>query len=79
MVAELYPASTTDPILFHALLSTAAAHQTCLIGSKEPSLEVIRHRGQAIRLLNQKLESPDLIVDDALIATVLLLAVHDVS
>ncbi|RFU36284.1 hypothetical protein B7463_g31, partial [Scytalidium lignicola] len=78
MVAELYPVAMTDPMLFHALLSVTAAHQSCLVGRKEPSTKAIKHRGHAIHMLNGTLRSQDLNLDDVMIATVLLLAVHDV-
>ncbi|KAH8808580.1 fungal-specific transcription factor domain-containing protein [Xylogone sp. PMI_703] len=78
LVAELYPVATTDAMLFHALLSVAAAHQSCLLGRRTPSAREMMHRGQAIHMLNQKLALGNISFDDSIIATILLLGAHDV-
>jgi hypothetical protein len=72
------PLALTDPALLSAILWVSDNFQARLIGQKErPS--GINHLQQAIRILNERLQSPSQVISDTTIATVASLALLEVG
>lgn len=68
----------TDPAFSQALISLASAHMDRVQG-KSNNIETFRYTGEAIRLVNENLNSPQHAVADSTIAAVGILGVIEVS
>ena len=69
--------ASTDPAVFHATLSLTAQHRAFAAGNVGLE-EYYYHRGEAIRLVTERLGKPDEELSDATIGAVALLASSDV-
>lgn len=67
-----------DPVIFQAALSHAAAHID-LVNGREPSKLAVLLTKQAIRLINDRLGSKPLAIDNDLIGAIALIACNSVS
>lgn len=68
----------TDAALLHALLSLVGQHYDLSIGMKISPLCLI-HRGEALRIINERITKAPLRLSDATIGAVAALATFDVS
>jgi hypothetical protein len=72
------PFSATDAALFHACLSLVAQHQDVLRDA-EDSRNSLYHRGQAMKLLTQRLVDQQHYISDVDITSVAILVIVEVS
>ena len=75
---EWFPFALTDPALFHAILSIAAAHIAGLKRSR-PSFAYFQHRGEVIRIVSERISSGYKASDDATIGAISILLITDVK
>jgi hypothetical protein len=68
-----------DPVLLEALYYHSSLHLDEQQGRRSSSASTIYHKGESIRLLNERLANPQLAVDDATIGAVGLLGASGVS
>jgi hypothetical protein len=67
-----------DPVLLEALYYHSSVHLDERQGKISSSASTIYHKGESIRLLNERLANPELAVDDATIGAVGLLGASGV-
>ena len=73
------PFAMSDPALLHATLFISAMSH-CLLHGKASSAEIFYHKGQTIRLINERLRKPKHVASsDATICAVTCLAALEVS
>lgn len=68
-----------DPVLLEALYYHSSVHLDERQGKTSSSASTIYHKGESIRLLNERLANSELAVDDATIGAVGLLGASGVS
>lgn len=71
------PFSVTDAALLHVTLSLAAQHQD-ILRDDEDSRDSLYHRGQAMRLMNQRLLNLQHYISDADVTSVAMLVILEV-
>lgn len=73
LTAEWAQHGLIDPVLFESILFHSSVHLD-LVHQRPWSANTIYHRGEALRLLNDRLQSAEALTDDSIIAAVELLA-----
>lgn len=69
-----------DPACMQAVLFVSAVHRELLSGSKSLApLESYLYKGEAIRLINERLGDPDSRLQEGTIAAIACLAAYEVS
>ena len=77
---EWFPYAISDPAVLHATLCCSAAHYTLLGGGNGCiPLEYYYHKGEAIRLINERLGDPVRRTSDGTLAAIACLASLEVS
>jgi hypothetical protein len=72
-----FPSSIADPALFHGIMHISASH---IAGSqhKRPSAAYFQHRGEVIRLVNERITHNHNATSDGTISAIACLLVSDV-
>jgi hypothetical protein len=78
--SECFKDALSDPAWFHSTLFLSAAHRALLMGSEDSlPVECFQHKGEAIRIINERLGDPARRVIDGTIAAIACLAAFEVS
>jgi hypothetical protein len=77
--SEWFKNALSDPACYHGTLFLSAAHRVVFSGSGDPlPLECFQHKGEAIRIINERLGDPSHRVTDGTIAAIACLAAFEV-
>jgi hypothetical protein len=78
--SEWFKNTLSDPACYHGTLFLSSAHRTLLTGTGDTlPLECFQHKGEAIRIINERLGDPRRRVTDGTIAAIACLAAFEVS
>lgn len=78
--SEWFKNALSDPACFHSTLFLSAAHRALLVGSEDfLPVECFQHKGEVIRIINERLGDPARRIIDGTIASIACLAAFEVS
>jgi Fungal specific transcription factor domain len=78
--SQWFNKALNDEACYHGTLFVSAAHRSLLAGTGDNLPEgCYRHKGEAIRIINQRLSDPHQRVEDGTIAAIACLAAYEVS
>jgi hypothetical protein len=78
--SEWFKNALSDPACFYSTLFLSAAHKALLTGTEDPlPVECFQHKGEVIRIINERLSDPTRRVADGTIAAIACLAAFEVS
>jgi len=77
---EMVTLASSDPAWFHATLSVVASRNDLRNGTGEqPSWTSLYHRGEALRIIKQRLQESPSQISDTTVGAVATLAEHEVG
>ena len=77
--SEWFRNALSDPACFYGTLFLSAAHKALLTGTEDSlSVECFQHKGEAIRIVNERLSDPRRLTDGT-IAAIACLAASEVG
>lgn len=78
--AEWFSKALSDPACYHATMFISAAHRIRVFGlERNIPAEFYHHKGEAIRLINERLDDPERRLADGTFAAIACLAAFEVS
>jgi hypothetical protein len=78
--SEWFRNALSDSACFHGTLFLSAAHKALLTGTEDSlPVECFQHKGEVIRIINERLSDPKRRVTDGTIAAIACLAAFEVS
>lgn len=79
LITRLLQAAEDNQGLLHAILCVSSSFISLQLNRRSPSALELFHRGQAIQLLNQAIKDPEKSMSDDTVATIIVVAAHDVN
>ena len=78
--SQWFNKALNDEACFHGTLFVSAAHRALLAGSGHDLPKYCyHHKGEAIRIINQRLRDPHQCIEDGTVAAIACLAAYEVS
>ncbi|KAE9375961.1 hypothetical protein N431DRAFT_481151 [Stipitochalara longipes BDJ] len=76
--SALFLYAINDPACYHGTLYLSMIHKALLVGAGHPwPIEMYQHKGEAIRIINERLDAPKCQIEDGTIAAIACLAASE--